>query len=51
MIQEGQRVTMGVMNGDEDTPLSEIRPCGMEVPSSKALDISRSPYLIIGYLL
>ena len=29
---------------------SVLRPCGLEVPSSKALDMSGSPYLTIGYL-
>ena len=40
-----------VTSGGEETPLSVVRPCGMEVPPSKALDMSGSPYLTIGYLL
>ena len=44
---EGQ----GVTAGGEETPLSAVRPCGMEVPSSEALDMSGSPHLTIGYLL
>ena len=28
-----------------------VRPCGMEVLTSEALNMSRSPHLIIGYLL
>ena len=47
MIQKGQRITGG---GDE-TPLSAVRPCGMQVPLSEALDRNGSPLLIIGYLL
>ena len=47
VIREGQRVTSG---GDE-TPLSAVRPCGMGVPPSKALDMSGSLHLTIGYLL
>ena len=59
VIQEGQ----GVTDGGEETPLSAVRlcgmeisasavrPCGMGVPPSEALDMSGSPYLTIGYLL
>ena len=47
MNQKGQ----GITGGDEETPLSVVRPCGMEVPPSEALDISGSPHLTIGYLL
>ena len=44
---EGQ----GVTGRGEETPLSGVRPCGMGVPPSEALDISKSPHLTIGYLL
>ena len=47
VTQEGQ----GVTSGGEETPLSAVRQCGMEVPPSDALDMSRSPHLTIGYLL
>ena len=47
VIQEGQ----GVTGGGEETPLSAVRPCGMGVPPSEALDMSGSPHLAIGYLL
>ena len=47
VTQEGQGVTCG----GEETPLSAVRPCGMEVPPSEALDMSGSPHLTIGYLL
>ena len=41
----------GDPGGGEETPLSVIRPCGMGVPSSEALDMSGSSHLTIGYLL
>jgi hypothetical protein len=44
------RITMGIMGGGEETPLSAGRPRGKGVPPSWALDISGSPHLIIGYL-
>ena len=47
VTREGQ----GVTSGGEKTPLSAVRPCGMEVPPSEALDTSGSPHLTIGYLL
>ena len=47
MIQKGQ----GVTGDSEETLLSVIRPCGMGVPPSEALDTGGSPYLTIGYLL
>ena len=34
----------------KQTPLNPV-PCGMEVPPNKALDMSGSPHLTIGYLL
>ena len=48
---EGPRSYHWDDSGGEETPLRAVRPCGMEVVPSKALDMSRSPYLIIGYLL
>ena len=47
VTREGQRVT----GGGKETPLSAVRPCGMGVPPSEALDMSGSLHLIIGYLL
>ena len=47
VTREGQ----GVMDGGEEIPLNAIRPCGMGVPPSEALDMSGSPHLIIGCLL
>ena len=47
---KGQSSTIKITNGGEETPLSVIRLCGMEIPPSRALDMSGSPYLIIGYL-
>ena len=47
VIWEGQ----GVTGGGEETPLSVVRPCRMEIPPSEGLDMSGSPHLIIGYLL
>ena len=47
VTREGQVVT----GGGEKTPLSAVRPYGMEVPPSEALDMSGSPHLTIGYLL
>ena len=47
VIREDQRDT----GGGEETPLSAVRPCGMGVPPSEALDMSGSLYLTIVYLL
>ena len=47
VIREGQRIT----DGGEKRPLSAVRPCGMGVPPSEALDMSGSLHLTIGYLL
>ena len=47
VTREGQ----GVIVSSEETPLSAVRPCGMGVPPSEALDMSGSPHLTIGYLL
>ena len=51
MTQEGQEATTGVTGGNEEKTLSVVRPCGMEVPPSEALDKSGSPHLTIDYLL
>ena len=48
VTREGQGVTGG---GEETGPLSAVRPCGMGVLPSGALDMSGSPHLTIGYLL
>ena len=53
-LHSGTMVTrkgQGVTGGGEETPLSAVRPCGMEVPPSEALDMSGSPHLTIGYLI
>ena len=42
---------MEVMHGGGRTPLSTVRPCGMGVTPSKALDMYGSPHLTISYLL
>lgn len=42
---------MEIMYGGSGTPLSAVRPCGMGVIPSKALDMYGSPHLIIPYLL
>ena len=42
---------MEIMGGGEETPLTIVKLCGMEVPSSGALSMSRSLHLNIGYLL
>ena len=47
VTREGQ----GVTDGGEETPLSAVRPYGMGVPPSEALDMSGSLHLTIGYLL
>ena len=43
--------TIGIMGGGEETSLSVVRPCGIGVSPSKALDTSVSQHLTIGYLL
>ena len=45
------RERQGITGGGEETPLSAVRLCGMEVPPSEALDMSGSPHQTIGYLL
>ena len=42
---------MRIIGGDEETPLSAVRPCGMEVLPNETLDMSKNLRLIIGYLL
>ena len=42
---------VGVMHGGGETPLSAVRPCGMDVTPRKALDMYGSPHLTILYLL
>ena len=42
---------MVVMHGGNGTPLSAVRPCGMDVIPRKALDKYRSLHLIIPFLL
>ena len=49
--QKDQRVTTRISGGGEETLLSEIKPCGMEIPPSEALDTSKSRHLTMGYLL
>ena len=51
VLREGQCPPWGVTCGDEDTLLSTIRPCGMGVLSSEALDTTGSLHLTIGHLL
>ena len=48
---DGQGAMMGIMHGDSGIPLSAVRPCRMDVTPRKALDMYRSPHLIISYLL
>ena len=42
---EGQRAIMVFIDGSEETPLSIVRPCGMQVPPNEALDMRESPHL------
>ena len=48
---DGHGIIMEVMYGGGGIPLSAVRPCGMDVTSSKALDMYGSLHLIIPYLL
>ena len=50
MILESQGSTTSITGSSKKAPLSAIWPCGMEVSISEALDMSRSPHLIISYL-
>ena len=45
------RKGQGITGDGEETPISVVRSCGMEVPPSEALDMSGSPRLTIGYLV
>ena len=47
VTREGQ----GVTSGGEETSLSAVTSCEMEVPPNEALDMSGSLHLTIGYLL
>ena len=42
---------MEVISGGEETTLSVIKPCRMEVPLNDALDMNKSLHLSIDYLL
>ena len=42
---DGHGTIIGVIHGDNGTQLSAVRPCGMGVTPSKALDMYRSPHL------
>ena len=48
---DGHGTIMEVMYGSGGTPLSVIRPCGMDVTFKKVLDMYRSLHLTIPYLL
>ena len=48
---DGHGAIMEVMHGGGGTPLSVVRPCGMDITPKKALGIYGSPHLIILYLL
>ena len=48
---DGHGAIMVIMHGGVGTPLSAIRPCGMDVTSRKALDMYKSPHLTIPCLL
>ena len=47
----GQRATIGVTVSGEETILSVIRPCKMEVLANTTLDMIESPQIVISYLL
>ena len=47
----GHGVVMEVMHGGCGIPLSAVRPCGMDITHNMTLDMCRSPYLTILYLL
>ena len=47
----GHGAIMEVIHGGNGTPLSVVRPCGMDVTPKKALDMYESPHLTIPYLL
>ena len=47
---KGSKATIGVRSGDKKIPLNVVRPYRIRVLSYKALDMSGSPHLTIGYL-
>ena len=48
---DGHGAIMGVMHGGIGTQLSVVKPCGMDITPSKALDMYGYPHLTILYLL
>ena len=48
---DGHGAIEGVIYGGSETPLSAVRPCGLDVTPRKALDKYGSPHLTISYLL
>ena len=48
---DGHGAIMGIMHGGSETPLSAVRPCGMDVTPTKALDMYGTPHLTISFLL
>ena len=48
---DGHGAIIEVIHGGGGTPLSAVRPCGMDVTPRKALDMYGSPHLTISYLL
>lgn len=51
VTKEGQVGIVGTMRGGEEIPLNVVKPCGMRVPQSEALDTSGSSHESISYLL
>ena len=48
---DGSGAIVGVIHSGNETPLSVVRPNGMDITSRKALDMYRSLHLTIPYLL
>ena len=48
---DGYGVIIEIMHGGGETPLSAVRPCGMDITSRKALDMYGSLHVTIPYLL
>ena len=48
---DGHGAIMGIMHGCGETPLSAVKPRGMDVTLRKALDMYGSPHPTILYLL
>ena len=48
---DGHGAIVRIMHDGGGTPLSVVRPCGMDVTPRKALDMYGSLHLIISYLL